>query len=66
MMNDEELTEFFISDMQKKRIDGKVHPIPKGDPVFMFCVFQGKQSPIQTFIDSGANCWLAQEGIPER
>ena len=32
----------------------------------MLCVFQGKRGPVQALIDSGANCWLANDGIPQR
>ena len=31
----------------------------------MFCVVQGLCNPVMTFLDSGCNCWLAEEGIPE-
>ena len=65
MMNDDELVEFFTADMRKKKLDKTIHPIPPGDPVFIFCVFQGKQGPVQVFIDSGANCWLSLDGIPQ-
>ena len=66
MMNNEELHEFFTADMRKINPDATVHKIPEGEPVFIFSVIQGLQNSIMAFIDSGANCWLAKEGIPER
>ena len=66
MMDDDELFEFFTHDMRKLQSNAKVMKIPQGEPVFIFCVIQGLTSPVMTFIDSGANCWLSQEGIPEK
>ena len=66
MMNNEELHEFFTADMRKINPDATVHKIPDGEPVFIFSVIQGLHNSIMAFIDSGANCWLAKEGIPER
>ena len=65
MMDNEELVEFFTADMRKKKIETSVLPIPAVDPVFIFCTFQGKTKPIMVFIDSGANCWLSLDGIPQ-
>ena len=64
-MTDDEIVEFFTQDMIKKQQDISIQPIPKGEPVFIFCIFQGKQGPVQAFIDSGANCWLALDGVPQ-
>ena len=66
MMSDDEIYEFFSHDMQKLESSAEVQKIPSGEPVFIFCVIQGLSNPVMTFIDSGANCWLAQEGIPEK
>ena len=66
MMNDEEIFEFFTSDMRKIRSKSKLHKIPEGEAVFILTVVKGRVGPVMTFVDSGANCWLAEEGIPER
>ena len=66
MMSDDEIYEFFSHDMQKLESSAEVQKIPSGEPVFIFCVIQGLSNPVMAFIDSGANCWLAQEGIPEK
>ena len=64
-MNDEELHEFFSADMKKINPSATVEKIPEGEPVFIFCVVQGLKNTVMTFIDSGANCWLARDGIPQ-
>ena len=66
MMDDDELHNFFTHDMRRIQSNTKVLKVPQGEPVFIFCVIQGLTSPVMTFIDSGANCWLSQEGIPEK
>ena len=65
MMDDDEIHTFFTNDMRRISSTAEVHKIPHGEPVFVFCVIQGLSNPVMAFIDSGANCWLAQEGIPE-
>ena len=65
-MNDDEIHEFFSADMRKIDPSAVVNKIPDGEPVFIFCVVQGLCNPVMTFIDSGANCWLARTGIPEK
>ena len=65
MMSDEEITNLFTNDMRRMKDSSSIQPIPKGEPVFIFCIFQGKKGPIQAFIDSGANCWLALDGVPQ-
>ena len=64
-MSDDEIYTYFTEDMRQKGFSDKVHPIPKGEPVFILCIFQGKKGPVQTLIDSGANCWLAKDMIPQ-
>lgn len=66
MMDDEELVEFFTADLKRKKVESPVLPIPPGEPVFVFCPFQGKTRTVMTFIDSGANCWLSLDGIPQK
>ena len=63
-MSDEEIQEFFTEDMRRMKLEAKVHLIPKGAPVFIFCLFKGRKNNVQALIDSSANCWLAKEGIP--
>ena len=65
MMEDDETQVMFTEDMRRLNIDTTVRGVPSGDPVFIFCVFKGKKSNIMTFIDSGANVWLAEDGIPQ-
>ena len=65
MMNDDDLHEFFSSDMRKINSSAEVLKIPEGEPIFIFCVIQGLLNPVMCFVDSGANCWLSKEGIPE-
>ena len=64
MMNNNELTNLFSNDMRRCQKNATIRPIPEGDPVFIFCVFKGRKNDIMTFIDCGANVWLALEGIP--
>ena len=45
---------------------GPVNPLPKGAGVFVFCMFKGKNNPVQVFIDSGCDGWVAEDGIPQR
>ena len=65
MMNNNELTNLFSNDMRRCQKNATVRPIPEGDPVFIFCVYKGRKNDIMTFIDCGANVWLAQDGIPQ-
>ena len=65
MMSNDEVANMFTNDMKMISKEASVHPIPKGEPVFIFCIFKGKNGPVQAFIDSGANCWLALDGIPQ-
>ena len=60
-MTDDQLVEYFAKD--EKNVN--LLPIPSGFPVFILCIIQGKLSPVRVMIDSGANCWLAQDGIPQ-
>ena len=65
MMTDDEVADLFTNDMRKLKSSPSINPIPKGEPVFIFCIFEGRKGPIQAFIDSGANCWLALDGVPQ-
>ena len=66
MMNDNEIFEFFTHDMRKMQSSAEISKIPDGEAVFIFCVVAGLNNPVMTFIDTGANCWLSKEGIPEK
>ena len=33
--------------------------------MFVFCIFKGRRSNIQASFDSGCNCWLSVDGIPQ-
>ena len=63
-MSDNEMLEHHKSD-PKINQDTIIHGIPPGEPIFVFCVFKGKRSNIQAFFDSGCNCWLALDDIPQ-
>ena len=65
MLDDEGIFEFFTQDMRKMQSAAEVSKIPDGEAVFIFCIVAGLNNPVMTFIDCGANCWLAKEGIPE-
>ena len=65
MMSDEEIFDFFTNDMRRIQSRAKVQEIPQGEPIFIFCVVQGFSGPVMCFVDCGANCMLAREGIPE-
>ena len=52
--------------MRKLRSKSKIHKIPDGEAVFILTVVKGRVGPVMCFLDNGANCWIAQEGIPER
>ena len=66
---DKQLTDFFVNDLQGKGFKANkynVLPVPEGDVAFVFCKIKGKKSSIQAFIDSGANCAIMADGIPQR
>ena len=67
--SNQQLQEFFVNDLKSKGIKASretVNPVPEGDIAFVFCKIKGKQSGIQAFIDSGANCCIMSEGIPQK
>ena len=66
MMSDDEIHEFFTGDMRRIKSKSTVHKIPEGDAVFILTIVKGRSGPVMTFVDSGANCWLSEEGVPER
>ena len=67
--SNQQLKDFFINDLKSKgHKAGKfsVLPVPEGEISFVFCKIKGKKSAIQAFIDSGANCCIMAEGVPQR
>ena len=64
-LSDDEICDYFTADMRHRGDSSTVHPIPKGEPVFIFSIFQGKKGAVQSLIDSGANCWLAKDMVPQ-
>ena len=67
MMSDKEIPEYFKSKLLKSNVKHPdVRPIPEGEPVFIMNIFKGRTRPLLAFIDSGCNCWVAKEGVPQR
>ena len=65
-LTDDQLVPFFEEDMAKiSKGKPDVRPIPEGEPIFIMTVFKGRSRPVLAFIDSGCNCWVSAEGIPE-
>ena len=44
---------------------GPVNPMPEGVGVFKFCMFKGKNNPVQALVDSGCDRWITDDGIPQ-
>ena len=66
-MSNSELTDFFKSDIiNSQNNNSEVIPIPNGECMFIFNIFKGRDGPVQAFIDSGCNCWVAEGGIPQK
>ena len=42
-----------------------VCPMPEGEVSFVFCKIKGKKNGIQAFVDSGCNCAIFKDGIPQ-
>ena len=42
-----------------------MNPMPEGVGVFVFCMFKEKKNPVQAFIDSGCDGWVAEDGISQ-
>ena len=65
-MPDSELADYFKKSLVKKGVSKPiVKPYPAGQCVFLFCLIEGKNRPIQAFLDSGCNTMLSRQGVPE-
>ena len=67
--SNEQLKDFFVRDLKSKgyhATKNNVLPVPEGEIAFVFCKIKGRHSGIQAFIDSGANCCIMSDGIPQR
>ena len=67
--SNQQLQDFFVSDLKTKGFKASrktVNPVPEGEIAFVFCKIKGKQAGIQAFIDSGANCCIMSDGVPQR
>ena len=65
-MPDSELADYFKKSLVKKGVSKPiVTPYPTGQCVFLFCLIEGKNRPIQAFLDSGCNTMLSRQGVPE-
>ena len=67
--SNEQLKDFFVKDLKSKghfATRDNVIQVPEGQIAFVFCKIKGKHSGIQAFIDSGANCCIMSDGIPQR
>ena len=67
--SNDQLKDFFVKDLKSKgyhATKNNVLPVPEGEIAFVFCKIKGRHSGIQAFIDSGANCCIMSDGIPQR
>ena len=63
----DQLTEFIKNDVKNGGIKHPmVHSHPDGSFSFVLCRIEGKTRPIQVFFDSGCNCSIMKEGVPQR
>ena len=51
-LSDMDICKYYTEDMRLKGDSNQAHPIPEGEPFIIFCIFQGKQGPVQALIDS--------------
>ena len=61
--SNEQLRELFAKDLKVSQ--EKVSPMPEGEVSFIFAMIKGKNRGIQTFIDSGCNCAIFRDGVPQ-
>ena len=64
--SDDELATFFVNDLKvdkEKNLD--VKPVPDGDVSFMFTKVMGKSQDVQVFFDTGCNCAILRDTIPQ-
>ena len=60
----DQLRELFAKDLKVSQ--DLVFPMPEGEVSFVFCKIKGKKNGIQAFIDSGCNCAILRDGIPQQ
>ena len=64
--SDDELTTFFVNDLKvDKEKNLEVKPVPDGDVSFMFTKVTGKTQDVQVFFDTGCNCAILRDTIPQ-
>ena len=59
----DQLRELFAKDLQVSQ--EKVSPMPEGEVSFIFTLIEGRRKGIQVFVDSGCNCAIFKDGIPQ-
>ena len=65
-MTNAEVLDFFKKREEMEGGDAaKILGIPEGDPMFIFCMIQGRTRPLRSFMDGGCSSWLAKNGVPE-
>ena len=62
-----ELKDFFTNDLLDEGDKNPVvHSVPEGEVSFVFGLIQGKKSSVQVFFDTGCNCAIVRDSIPEK
>ena len=62
-----ELKEFFTNDLMDEGIKNPVvHSVPEGEVSFVFGLIQGRKSSVQVFFDTGCNCAIVRDSIPDK
>ena len=65
-MTNAQVLDFFKKREEMEEGDAaKILGIPEGDPMFIFCMIQGRTRPLRSFMDGGCSSWLAKNGVPE-
>ena len=62
--SNDQLREIFAQDLNVS--EERVSPMPEGDVSFIFCKIKGIKSSIQAFFDSGCNCAIFRDGVPQQ
>ena len=62
-----ELKDFFTNDLLDEGDKNPVvHSVPEGEVSFVFGLIQGRKSSVQVFFDTGCNCAIVRDSIPEK
>ena len=62
-----ELKEFFTNNlMDEGNKNPVVHSVPEGEVSFVFGLIQGRKSSVQVFLDTGCNCAIVRDLIPNK